>query len=183
MERYELIEKQLERFFEGETTGAEERELYDFFAGGDVPQHLRQYKDMFAWFDGGIAREMAGNEPDVHIPLRPGRRFRIWGTAAAAAAVVALILLIRPAVVREKFDPYAGSYIIRNGEVITDPKIVYPEIKASQALCEKEVREQQALIREQMLEMEMDALILEYQIQQEMLGIMGLFSESTLLTH
>ena len=40
-----------ERFFDGETSLAEEQELYRLFREGDVPEDLKQYKELFAGFD------------------------------------------------------------------------------------------------------------------------------------
>ena len=44
------IEKLLEKYFEAETTIAEEKELKDYFASSDVAQHLEQYKLLFGYF-------------------------------------------------------------------------------------------------------------------------------------
>ena len=46
-DEYTYIENLLERFFEGETSNAEERELYAFFARPDLPEHLKSYKPLF----------------------------------------------------------------------------------------------------------------------------------------
>lgn len=45
---YRYIEQLIERYFQGETTLAEERILREFFAQDDVPGHLAQWKDIFA---------------------------------------------------------------------------------------------------------------------------------------
>ena len=50
------IEEVLNRYFEGETSVAEERELRRFFAGANVPDHLSAYRPLFAYFDEEIAR-------------------------------------------------------------------------------------------------------------------------------
>ena len=38
------IEKLVEKYFEGETSIAEEKELKTYFSSTDVAQHLEQYK-------------------------------------------------------------------------------------------------------------------------------------------
>ena len=43
------IEEVLNRYFEGETSVAEECELRRFFAGADVPDHLSAYRPLFAY--------------------------------------------------------------------------------------------------------------------------------------
>ena len=57
-DEYIYIENLLERFFEGETTNAEEQELYAFFARPDLPEHLKNYRPVFGYFETGIAGEM-----------------------------------------------------------------------------------------------------------------------------
>ena len=38
-----MIEELLERYFEGETSAAEEKQIRAFFASGEVPEHLAAY--------------------------------------------------------------------------------------------------------------------------------------------
>ena len=38
-----MIEELLERYFEGETSAAEEKRIRAFFASGEVPEHLAVY--------------------------------------------------------------------------------------------------------------------------------------------
>ena len=45
------IETLLNKYFEGETTCEEERRLRRFFAEGLVPEHLEEYRPMFAFFE------------------------------------------------------------------------------------------------------------------------------------
>ena len=44
------IENILEKYFQGETTIAEEKQLKEYFSSPDVAQHLEQYKPMFGYF-------------------------------------------------------------------------------------------------------------------------------------
>ena len=44
------IEKLLDKYFEGETTISEEKELKVYFTGETVPSHLEKYKDLFGYF-------------------------------------------------------------------------------------------------------------------------------------
>ena len=51
------IEEYIHRFMEGETTNAEEQAIYRFFRSGDVPEHLKVYAPMFAWYEEGMPEE------------------------------------------------------------------------------------------------------------------------------
>ncbi|MFB9077104.1 hypothetical protein ACFFLS_03320 [Flavobacterium procerum] len=44
------IENLLEKYFQGETSTAEEKILKEYFSSPDVAQHLEQYKPLFAYF-------------------------------------------------------------------------------------------------------------------------------------
>ena len=45
-----MIEELLERYFDGETSAAEEKQIRAFFASGEVPEHLAAYAPLFAYF-------------------------------------------------------------------------------------------------------------------------------------
>ncbi len=163
MERYKQIEALIARFLDGATTNAEERELYAFFAGGDILEHLLPYKELFVWFGEGIRDEAPAEEP---LP-RSRRRIGLWA-AAAAAAVVAGILWLWPQVPEPAFDPFEGSYIVRGGVKITDPAIVRPAIAAMQAQWDEGEAIQQA-IRDQLLQSEKESRFIEFELHQKFL--------------
>jgi hypothetical protein len=142
MERHRYIEQLITRFFGGETTNAEEQELYDFFASGDVPGSLEEYREMFAWFREGLGGE-AQQAPAV-IPLRPGRRYRLAWAALAAGVAGAAILLLKPTAGGEQ-QTHVENYIIRGGVKITDPAIVLPALEESRLFWEEVEREQRQL--------------------------------------
>ena len=51
------IEEYIRRFMEGETTNAEEQAIYRFFRAKEVPEHLKPYTEMFAWYEEGMPEE------------------------------------------------------------------------------------------------------------------------------
>jgi hypothetical protein len=154
--KYEHIETLLERFFEGLTSNVEEQKLYEFFSGYDVPEHLLRYKKVFAYFDIGLSSEIRMAETaeedineafdkndtffaedlenelrDVKVPVRNLQygKWILW--AGVAASLLVLILLNPLGLGTEPFDPFEGSYIVRNGVRITDPKTIRPELEAT----------------------------------------------------
>jgi len=126
---YKKIEELVERFFDGQTSNEEERELYDFFSSENVPEHLFPYRQVFAYFETGIKEEVNYQTPErKNIQSFRKKKITIW--ASIAASILILISFGIYHFTREKeFNPYEGSYIIRNGIKITDPKIVNPEIE------------------------------------------------------
>ena len=134
----------LERFFEGQTSNADEQELYRFFRRDDLPDEFIGHKPLMQYFETGLADELGRPEEEAkaHKETKTHRlrNLRIfWGGVAASFLMIlsASLYLMKPA------DPYAGSYIIRNGVRITDLDLIRPELEATV---------QMVLLQEQMTE-------------------------------
>ena len=133
------IEPLLEKFFEGETTCEEESALSEYFSSETVADHLRPYIAMFSWYDKGMPGE-PGEElitPKATKMIRKHHRIlraTIW--ISSAAAIIALILTIgwnkRSTSTRQELlsKQYEGSYIMVDGNMITDINQIYDEINA-----------------------------------------------------
>lgn len=78
--RIEII---LEKYFQGETSISEEKELKNYFASSDVAQHLEQYKSLFGYFS--KATEQKFNQT---IPLQSKKRNVGWLSIAASVVVL-----------------------------------------------------------------------------------------------
>ncbi|NDV69265.1 hypothetical protein [Dysgonomonas sp. 25] len=145
------IEELLERFFEGKTSIAEEKELYSFFTGEDVPEKLLPYKQVFAYFENQLEQELADKDKtEEMLPPMPKAKHSIarkWIITLASAAAIALIIASVSSLFHKPFDPYEGSYIVRNGVKIVDVK----QIKAEYRSIEAEMEEKEFEI-EQMLQ-------------------------------
>lgn len=116
----------VERFFDGETTLGEERELYNYFSQepAALPEDLRPLREMFLGFD--AVRHVAVAQPQT------GKRERRWITWAAAAVAALLIggaatLSIRKA----QADDECVAYIY--GERVTDRDVVLSEMHKTMA--------------------------------------------------
>lgn len=79
------IETLLEKYFEGETSIAEENQLQEYFSSPDVAQHLVQYRPMFGYFS--KAREQQFEQT---LPLQPRKRKVVAWLSVAASVVVLL---------------------------------------------------------------------------------------------
>ena len=127
----ENIEEYITRFMEGETTNEEERAIYHFFRSEEVPEHLKVYAPMFAWYEEGMPEKQAV------VSLKTPRRFHlpveIWsiGIAATIAVVVGLGTLLFWDKDNNELDEWAcyeGSYIEVRGKRITNVKQILPSI-------------------------------------------------------
>jgi hypothetical protein len=79
------IEILLEKYFQGETSIAEEQQLQSYFSSPDVAQHLEQYAPIFCYFSEAKMQKSARQ-----VPLQPRRRNIVAWLSVAASAIVLL---------------------------------------------------------------------------------------------
>jgi len=77
------IEILLEKYFDAQTTIAEEKELAAYFNAPGVAQHLVQYKSLFVFFNTEASQQFTRQ-----LPLRQSRPYARWLSVAAVAAVM-----------------------------------------------------------------------------------------------
>lgn len=77
------IEILIEKYFQGETSIAEEKELRSYFSSQDVAPHLEQYVAMFGYFT-----EAKQQEFTQEIPQHTKKRKVMWLSIAASVAVL-----------------------------------------------------------------------------------------------
>jgi uncharacterized membrane protein YvbJ len=114
-----------------------------------VQQCFRSFQPVFTYFETGLSEEFSQPEVAQTTRFQPDKkRILLW--AGGIAASVLLLLSIRFFQVggTQNFDPYEGSYIIRNGVRITDPEIIRPEIEKTLQLATLQQAEYEQLIRE-----------------------------------
>lgn len=124
------IEEYIQRFMEGETTNAEEQAIYRFFHTDDVPDHLKSYSSMFAWYEEGMPEE---KERPTQVPKPFWRRIplEIWSMGIAAMLVIGFGLGVALSIdnrQNEDWSCYEGSYVKINGKYITDVETILPII-------------------------------------------------------
>lgn len=80
---FNKMEALLEKYFEGETSIAEENELKNYFSSSDVAPHLEQYKPLFGYF-----AEAKKENFEKIISLIPKKQKVAWLSIAASIAVL-----------------------------------------------------------------------------------------------
>ncbi|GAA3516675.1 hypothetical protein GCM10022393_33480 [Aquimarina addita] len=88
------IEKLLEKYFEGETTLSEEKELKVFFTRESVPQHLEKYKSLFQFFS-DERNITAGSDTYIKVSNKVSK-FTWIGIAASIAVIIGLFFAQPP---------------------------------------------------------------------------------------
>ena len=132
------IEEYIHRFMEGETTNVEEQAIYRFFRTGDVPEHLKEYSAMFAWYEEGMPEEKLPTPKDKPIWKRIPLEIWSMGIAAMLAIGIGLgIMLSFEDNTQEEWSCYEGSYVEVNGKRITDMETILPVILETLAEAER----------------------------------------------
>lgn len=79
------IENLLEKYFEGETTIAEENELKIYFSSSDVAQHLEHYRGMFGYFSAAKEQKF-----EKELPSKITTKKKVAWLSIAASIVILL---------------------------------------------------------------------------------------------
>lgn len=147
IEKYKYIEDLLERFFEGETSKKEEQELYSFFKGDAVPEYMQAYKPVFEYLETGIIKDASEQKSVVGSPAKKTLSNR-WRIGISIAASVLILLVLTPLFVRKDmpFDPYEGSYMVKNGVKIYDVDAIKSEQSDIEYKMEQKQKEIEGLM-------------------------------------
>lgn len=134
----EEIERLLQKFFDGETNNQEEQILHNFFNEVDVPPHLIGYKKEFRTYNRMLTKKP--NKNDHSIQARRNMSIKkIAFAVGIAACLIGFAVIGLNSLKNETLNIFEGSYISYGNTVITDLKIIQPELeKDLQHLLEKE---------------------------------------------
>jgi hypothetical protein len=103
-------EKLIEKYYEGETTAAEENLLRKYLSGGNVPAQFEAEKAIMGYF---------ASEKEKKNILRVPNTLKWAASVAAAAAVLVIFLNIFP------LNQPATNYAYIDGKKITDKNEVF----------------------------------------------------------
>lgn len=121
------IQQLIDKYMNGQTTVDEEQLIVRYFRNAtDVPDSLKPYRDMFAYFDDGMPlgalpefdgsagqadTRVAPDSSKVVAPRRHSLRIAAWwsGAAAVAAAVALLLIMYRPSA---PVQPIASAVVV-----------------------------------------------------------------------
>ncbi|MCX6286570.1 MAG: hypothetical protein NTY96_05600 [Bacteroidetes bacterium] len=118
------IEGLLKRYYEGETTLAEEKLLKEFFSGDHVPEHLLPYQPMFRFFTHEATLTLTEENQEKSLNRRieqyreetsivrthPGKKrlYYLSGIAAGLLILISLVFVIRNEAGKRQHDELAN---------------------------------------------------------------------------
>ena len=121
------IENLLEKYFEAETSIAEEKELKDYFASSDVAPPLEQYKPIF-----GYVVQAKQEQFTATIPLKTKKRKSVvWLSVAASVVVLLGVGLFTYNNYNQAKSEDLGTY--------DDPEVAFRETQKALALISESV--------------------------------------------
>ena len=100
-----LVEQLLEKYFQGETTIAEEKQLKAYFSSNDVASHLAKYQALFGYFE-----TQKGTQFEQKLPLQPRKQNTVKWIGIAASFVVLFGLATFYFYPSEPKYEYLGTY-------------------------------------------------------------------------
>ncbi|HSD14666.1 MAG TPA: hypothetical protein VLB74_08465 [Flavobacterium sp.] len=123
------IEILVDKYFAGETSIAEEKELKNYFSSSDVAPHLEQYKAIFGYF--GQAKQEQFTRT---VPLQPRKRnYVAWISVAASIAVLSGTLY---------FMNQPSEQPVANGlGTFDDPELAFQETQKALQMVSENVNE------------------------------------------
>ena len=78
-----FVEQLLEKYFQGDTTIAEEKQLKAYFSSHDVAPHLAKYQSLFGYFE-----TQKETQFEQKLPLQPRKQSTVKWIGIAASFVV-----------------------------------------------------------------------------------------------
>ncbi len=128
----------IDRFLAGETSCAEEKSLYEYFSRNSIADEAKPYREMMNWYATGMEAPLPQPEKKTLTGIFP------WRYVASIAATIALICTLAIAYIKnhdrlhDEYAIYEGSYIIRDGQKITDLNEILPELLQAEAFIENQ---------------------------------------------
>lgn len=86
-----VIESLLDKYFEAETSGAEEAQLKSYFTSGEVAPHLQQYIPVFCYFEQAGKENLTKEVTYAPKNIFEESRRKVYSWVAIAASIVILL--------------------------------------------------------------------------------------------
>lgn len=94
MNTIQHIENLIEKYFQGETSIAEERELKTYFSKTDIAPHLKSYRSMFGYLNEAQQIKYPDQQTVAKIVPMHKSTNRVWQIAAAIALLLSVWFLL-----------------------------------------------------------------------------------------
>ncbi len=127
MELYK-IEEILEKYFDAETTNAEELELKSYFSSDNVAPHLESYKSMFGFY--ANAKNETSEKELTTLPTAKRKNVSSWLSIAASVVIMLGI---------GTFVYYNGSDSANDLGTYDDPEIALAQTQKALSLLSSNV--------------------------------------------
>lgn len=137
----------IDRYFEGETTAADEQMLRDYFANEDIPQEMMMFAPLFEFISNeslalNVLNVIKKEEKSKVLRITPLlKNYRI--IASIAAVLIIAIVMVTQTGKEQTIN--TGSYVWVNGKQYTDPETVmkYAETSFGNIKTDRDIIDEQ----------------------------------------
>ena len=119
-----LIDNLINKYFEGESTCEEEKQIRLFFKQEEIPPHLEKYRAFFSFFDEEI--EKSKIEDEKNIPLN-ARRSNYQIIRLAMIGIAACLILTFGIIGIHQYFEMPQNYVVIDGVCYTQKDLVFHE--------------------------------------------------------
>lgn len=125
------IEELLERYFEGQTSCEEERELRCYFTKGEVPEHLEIYRSLFAYLNQEAANWHDAQSEKEELPCRKtiSLKYRLAYILGSVAAGLLLLMVVTELHKDRQIMPQ--NFVVIDGKQYTDVNLIHEQALAA----------------------------------------------------
>ena len=144
-ERESEIGRLLEKFYEGETTLREERELKAYFASGEVPDDLRSEADYFDYL-AAAKEEGAHKRPIIFMePKQDRKKPGMWMRPLMVAASLMLIISVTGVIYQQQQQSRRDIMVLQSED---DVELAYQETKKALLLISGQLKKGEQGVQE-----------------------------------
>lgn len=131
------IDELLNKYFEGETTCEEERQIRHFFIREQVPERLEVYRSMFAFLETQNKQFRSENEErsakskTVPATKKTKKKIRHYIRYTLSGIAAGLILLFGITGIHHQMTATPDNYVIINGKKYTDINMIKEQAQSA----------------------------------------------------
>ncbi len=119
-----IIKELIDKYFEGETTCEEEKQIRLYFTQENLPTHIEKYRLFFSYFDEEIEKK-TNKKPEVILPIKRKFSYRLVRLGVIVSAACALIIFGGIAMYKNFALPQ--NYVMIDGVCFTEKDLVVQE--------------------------------------------------------
>ncbi|MDN5200453.1 hypothetical protein QQ008_03750 [Fulvivirgaceae bacterium BMA10] len=155
MAKIKRIEILLDKYWKGESSIDQEKELRAFFSTEEVPDHLASFAPLFQYFDKQGSKDFLDKDfeegvlntlTDSEGKMDSGERFNLFRNVAKIAAAFIVIVVTVYFFNRDRFETSSNDLVLKGS--IENPEMAYDEVKKALVLISSKINKGKDQVKE-----------------------------------